>query len=237
MNLHNILATVFVFFVVIYFQGFQVNLRLESRQVRGATSTYPIKLFYLSNTPIILQSALVSNIHTMSALLYKKFGSFFLVRLLGVWKMNSAAGQEEVIGGAAYYLIPPQSMYDVFTNPGRFLIYLTVMVVSCGFFSKFWLDFSGKNSRDVFKQLNDGNMIIAGHSRDVSTVRYLNKHIPIAAILGGVCIALLTVFSDLLGAVGSGTGILLAVNIIYGFYETYKKESNGYEGFMNAVEF
>lgn len=236
-NLHHILATVFVFFVVIYFQGFQVNLRLENRQVRGATNTFPIKLFYLSNTPIILQTALISNLHTMSALLYKKFSGFFLVRLLGVWKVNSSTGQEEIVGGMAYYLIPPNTFYDIIANPTHFVIYLTIIVGSCGLFSKFWLELSGRNSKDILRQLSDGNMVIAGNTRDVSMIRVLNRHIPIAAVLGGVCIALLSVFSDLLGAVGSGTGILLAVNIIYGFYETYKKEANPNENFLNAVEF
>ena len=236
-NLHHILATVFVFFVVIYFQGFQVNLRLENRQVRGATNTFPIKLFYLSNTPIILQTALISNLHTMSALLYKKFSGFFLVRLLGVWKVNSSTGQEEIVGGMAYYLIPPNTFYDIIANPTHFVIYLTIIVGSCGLFSKFWLELSGRNSKDILRQLSDGNMVIAGNNRDVSMIRVLNRHIPIAAVLGGVCIALLSVFSDLLGAVGSGTGILLAVNIIYGFYETYKKEANPNENFLNAVEF
>jgi protein transport protein SEC61 subunit alpha len=236
-NLHHIVATVFVFFVVIYFQGFQVNLRLESHQVRGATSTYPIKLFYLSNTPIILQTALISNLHTMSNLLYKKFGGFFLVRLLGIWKQNATSGQDEVVGGLAYYLVPPSSIYDVVNNPGHFVIYLTVIVVSCALFSKFWLELSGRDTKTVVRQIKEGNMIIAGNSRSASMLHYLNKQIPIAAVLGGVCIALLSVFSDLLGAVGSGTGILLAVNIIYGFYETYKKESNPNENFLSAVEF
>ena len=39
----------------------------------------------------------------------------------------------------------------------------------------------------------------------------LNRYIPIAAAFGGMCIGLLTILADLLGAVGSGTGILLAV--------------------------
>lgn len=39
----------------------------------------------------------------------------------------------------------------------------------------------------------------------------LNRYIPIAAMFGGMCIGLLTIAADLLGAVGSGTGILLAV--------------------------
>ena len=46
----------------------------------------------------------------------------------------------------------------------------------------------------------------------------MNKYIPIAAACGGMCIGLLSVVSDLLGAIGSGTGILLSVSIIYGYY-------------------
>lgn len=60
--------------------------------------------------------------------------------------------------------------------------------------------------------------MIKGH-RDESILRVLEKHIPIAASCGGICIALLTVLADLLGAIGSGTGILLAVTIIYGYFE------------------
>jgi protein transport protein SEC61 subunit alpha len=37
-----------------------------------------------------------------------------------------------------------------------------------------------------------------------------------------------------MGAIGSGTGILLAVNIIYGYFETINKESekSDYTGFF-----
>ena len=36
-----------------------------------------------------------------------------------------------------------------------------------------------------------------------------------------MCIGALTVVADLLGAIGSGTGILLAVTIIYQYYEMF----------------
>ena len=54
-------------------------------------------------------------------------------------------------------------------------------------------------------------------------VKYLNNYIPVAAFCGGVCVGLLTIVADLLGAIGSGTGILLAVTIVYGFFETIHK--------------
>lgn len=38
-------------------------------------------------------------------------------------------------------------------------------------------------------------------------------------MLGGVVIGLLTVLGDLLNVMGSTTGILLSVTILYGYYE------------------
>ncbi|KAK7854327.1 protein transport protein sec61 subunit alpha, partial [Quercus suber] len=60
-NVTNLLATVLVFLIVIYFQGFRVVLPVRSKNARGQQGSYPIKLFYTSNMPIILHSALVSN--------------------------------------------------------------------------------------------------------------------------------------------------------------------------------
>ena len=49
---------------------------------------------------------------------------------------------------------------------------------------------------------------------------------PVAASVGGACIGALSVTSDMLGALGSGTGILLAVTIIYGYFEIAAKEGD-----------
>ncbi len=84
-NLCNLLATVFVFLIVIYFQGFRVDLPVKNVKYRGQQGSYPIKLFYTSNIPIILQTALVSNLYFFSQLLYKRYSSNILVQLLGRW--------------------------------------------------------------------------------------------------------------------------------------------------------
>ena len=55
-NITNLLATILIFLVVIYFQGFRVDLPISSKRGRGMQQVYPIKLFYTSNMPIILQS-------------------------------------------------------------------------------------------------------------------------------------------------------------------------------------
>lgn len=51
------------------------------------------------------------------------------------------------------------------------------------------------------------------------------RYIPTAAAFGGMCIGALTIVADFMGAIGSGTGILLAVTIVYGLFETYDKEA------------
>jgi protein transport protein SEC61 subunit alpha len=65
-NVTNLLATVLVFLIVIYFQGFRVVLPVRSKNARGQQGSYPIKLFYTSNMPIILHSALITNLYFIS---------------------------------------------------------------------------------------------------------------------------------------------------------------------------
>ena len=62
--------------------------------------------------------------------------------------------------------------------------------------------------------------MLQGH-RDspASLKKELNRYIPTAAAFGGMCIGALTIVADFMGAIGSGTGILLAVTIIYQYYE------------------
>ena len=71
-------------------QGFRVDLPVRSKQRRGLQQQYPIKLFYTSNMPIILQSALVSNLYFISQLLFKRYGGNILVQLLGRWRVRAA---------------------------------------------------------------------------------------------------------------------------------------------------
>mmetsp|Transcript_9444 Transcript_9444/g.40882 ORF Transcript_9444/g.40882 Transcript_9444/m.40882 type:complete len:109 (-) Transcript_9444:399-725(-) len=97
------------------------------------------------------------------------------------------------------------------------------MLGACGLFSKLWIEVSGSSARDVARQLRDQNMTIKGH-REQSVVKELNRYIPTAAAFGGICIGILTIMADSLNAIGSGTGILLAVTIIYEYFEIFAKE-------------
>jgi len=231
-NVSNLLATVFIFLVVIYFQGWRVDLPVSYAKYRGQQTKFPIKLFYTSNMPIIFQTALVSNLYFMSQLLYNRYSGNVLVRLLGVWKEpKDNPGSSVPVSGLAYYLSPPLSFNDLGRDPIHAVIYVIFILASCAVFSKMWIEVSGASPRDVAKQLRDQQMVLKGH-RKTSIVHELNRHIPAAAAFGGMCIGLLTVVADLLGAIGSGTGILLAVTIIYQYYEMFEKNHSDPNAFV-----
>ncbi|URE47483.1 protein transport protein SEC61 subunit [Musa troglodytarum] len=179
-NVTNLLATVLVFLIVIYFQGFRVVLPVRSKNARGQQGSYPIKLFYTSNMPIILQSALVSNLYFISQLLYRRYSGNFLVNLLGKWKESEYSGQSIPVGGIAYYITAPSSLADMAVNPFHALFYIVFMLSACALFSKTWIEVSGSSARDVAKQLKEQQMVMPGH-RESNLQKELNRYIPTAA--------------------------------------------------------
>lgn len=81
--------------------------------------------------------------------------------------------------------------------------------------------------------LKSQQMVMRGH-RDESMYKELKRIIPVAAYLGGLLVGALTVAADLIGAIGSGTGILLAVTIIYQYFEMFVKEQAEQGGFESV---
>lgn len=226
-NVTNLLATILVFVLVVYFQGFRVELPVKHAKAKGNQGSYPIKLFYTSNIPIILQTALVSNLYFISQILYKRYPENIFIHLLGRWEEPemSVSGQMRPVGGLAYYVSPPTSFGEIASDPFHAVFYIVFILTACALFSKTWIQVSGTSALDVSKQLRDQQMVMVGH-RTSSMHKQLNRYIPTAAAFGGMCIGALTIVADFMGAIGSGTGILLAVTTIYSCWETVVKESS-----------
>lgn len=117
------------------------------------------------------------------------------------------------VQGLAYYMSPPHKLKDIFVDPIHTVLYITFMLAACALFSKTWIEVSGSGPREVARQLKDQQLVMAGH-REGSMYKELKRIIPTAAAFGGATIGALSVAADLMGALGSGTGILLAVTII-----------------------
>ena len=223
-NMFQVLSSISVFLFVLYLQGFTYQLPIRSTKVRGQIGTYPIKLFYTSNTPIMLQSALTSNVFLISQMLYRRFPNNPIIALLGVWGVRPGTqGPQVALSGLSYYLQPIDSFKELLFDPIKSVIYITFVLGSCALFSKTWIEISGTSPRDIARQFKEQGLVING-KREMNVYKELKRIIPVAAMFGGATIGALSIASDLLGTLGSGASILMASTTIYGYYEAAAKE-------------
>jgi len=228
-NMSGLLATIMIFVAVTYVQGLandKVKLVPERQQHggRGAATAkpYPIKLFYASNMPIILLSALTSSLYFMSQLLFRRYPKNPLVKLLGIWEESSARGSRPV-WGLSYLLSPPRSIAAVLAEPFHSVFYIVFMLVTCALFAHAWVEMTGSGPNAIKAMLKKNGLKPFAVSKRGAWADLQTK-IRTAAALGGMAVATLFIAADLLGAIGSGTGVLMAVTIIYDMWEKAAKD-------------
>jgi preprotein translocase subunit SecY len=103
--------------------------------------------------------------------------------------------------------------------------YMIVYVLACVFFGKFWIEAAGMGPETIANQITSAGLSRPGFRADPRILRdMLDKYIMTVAVLGSIFVGLLAVLADLTGAIGTGTGILLTVSIIYKFYEDFKQQ-------------
>lgn len=73
---------------------------------------------------------------------------------------------------------------------------------------------SGTSPKDIDKEMKKSGESLKG-CRSSFNKPILYKYIPRLAVMGGFLIAILSILSDFVGSLNSGTGILLAVGIVY----------------------
>ena len=136
------------------------------------------------------------------------------------------SSQLHAVSGITYYMSAPHTLKAALLDPLHTAIYIAFMITACALFSKTWIEVSGSGPREVAKQLKDQQMVMAGH-REQSMYKELKRVIPTAAAFGGAILGLLSVTADLMGALGSGTGILMAVTTVYSceFFPLRARES------------
>eukprot|EP00656_Telonema_subtile_P039855 TRINITY_DN4493_c0_g1_i1.p1 TRINITY_DN4493_c0_g1~~TRINITY_DN4493_c0_g1_i1.p1 ORF type:complete len:183 (-),score=39.97 TRINITY_DN4493_c0_g1_i1:262-810(-) len=160
-------------------------------------------------------------------ILYRRFSNNFLVSLLGKWETReySSSGQMFPVGGLAYYITAPHTITDMFNDPIHAIFYITFVLVMCAMFSKVWIGVQRTAPRDMAKKLlAEGKRLKQYRDNEDDIAVALNRYIPTAAAFGGLCIGALTILADFLGAIGSGTGILLAVTMIHQYHEVLQRE-------------
>ena len=96
----------------------------------------------------------------------------------------------------------------------------------CVFFGKIWIEVSGLAPRDIAGQIINSKMQIPGFRRSEKIIeKILKRYIPPLTVLCGIVVGLLSFSADFLGALSSGTGLLLSVGIIQNYAETIAQEA------------
>ncbi|MFW9809180.1 MAG: preprotein translocase subunit SecY [Candidatus Thorarchaeota archaeon] len=231
-SLLSLIVTFVIFFAVIWMESVRVEIPLQYAKYRGMKARYPIKLLYTSNIPVILAQALYANILFFGQMIWGAFnsdGSNPFLSWIGIFERDPDSGRMLATEGLAKYITPPQGVFRLIEEGTEgwlhIFIYSALMILLCWGFSKIWVDISGIAPRDVSRQLLNSGYIIPGFRTSEKVLeRLLERYIPIVAGLGGLLIGILAAAADVMGALASGTGILLMVSIIKQYYEQIAKE-------------
>lgn len=241
-----LLITFAIFMAVIWMESVRVEIPLQYAKYRGMKAKYPIKLLYTSNIPVILAQALYANIIFFGQIIWSNWNRDGLnpfLSWIGIFKEenNRLVAQS----GLARYITPPQGILHIASQPDGIphaIIYTALMILLCWGFSVIWVEISGIAPRDVSRQLLDSGYIVPGFRRSEKVLeRLLDRYIPVVAGLGGFLIGILAAVADIMGALASGTGILLMVSIIKQYYETIAKEQlsqmggEGVQGLLGII--
>jgi len=210
-----ILATIFIFLFAVYAQSMKIQIPLSFGRVRGHGMRWPLNFLYTSNIPVILTAALLANIQLWARLL-ENWGK----PILGTFAGNTPSS------GLVAWIYPPNLVHGMITGSlagidiAHAIVYMVLMVGGAVLFSVFWVQTAGMDAAAQAKKMMASGLQILGFRRDPRVLEaILNRYIPSLTILGGVAIGVLAASADLLGALANGTGILLAVMIIYKLYE------------------
>ena len=174
-------------------------------------------MFYLSNPSGNTGIIVVSVVASLMAL------AFLIINLRTLKKHTLKFTIAGAIVGIilGYLMIPVYGLQTIELNDvAHSLIYILVFVLGSTIFSVFWVNTAGMDSKSIAEQFKAQSIIIPGFRHDPRIIeKVLDKYIPVLTILGGAFVGFLASFADLTSAIGSGTGILLSVMIVYQLYE------------------
>ena len=228
-----ILVTVGIFLVVVWAQSLKVEIPLSFGKIRGYGVKWPLSFFYASVIPVILTAALIANIQLFGGILenaaapcvsggtceglaafasnFGFLGSFVdgqAISGLAFW-VGSTNILESVIRGA----FEPRFLLQGITHILFFMVFSTVFAV-------FWVKTSGMDSKAQAKKISSSGLQMAGFRQDDRVLEsILDRYIMPLTVMGGLAIGFLASITNLVGALVSGTAILLVIMITYQFYQ------------------
>jgi protein transport protein SEC61 subunit alpha len=233
------ITTLIIFVIVIWFESTRIEIPLTYKGYSGYKGKYPMKLLYVSNIPVILVNALYANFLFFGQLLAGPNSALRVnypgldpwLNFIGVFEQSATGPTGNHLiptWGLLWLLTPPQGIADLIAppfGPLRAIIYLIIFIFLCIFLGRLWVDVSGLDPKSISEQILDSGMQIPGFRSSGKIIeRILKRYIPTLVVLNGIIIACLSFTADSMGALTSGTGLLIAIGIIHQYAESISKE-------------
>ena len=235
--LSAIIATVVIFLLVVWAQSLKVEIPLSFGKIRGYVMKWPLSFFYASVIPVILTAALVANIQLFGGILENAAASCVADSCTGLARFASYFGwlgsfvNGQPVSGLAFWM-GSTNILELLIRGGFLPIFLVQGLTHILFFALFstvfavfWVKTSGQDSKSQAHKISSSGLQIAGFRQDERILEsILDRYIMPLTVMGGIAIGLLAAVTDLLGALVSGTAILLVIMIMFQMYQNIAQQ-------------
>ncbi len=230
-----IIVTILIFMVVVWTQSLKVEVPLSYEKLRGYSMKWPLSFFYASVIPVILTAALIVSLQVFGGMLETAAAPCLIQggTCTGVAKFASYFGflghfvQGQPVSGLAFWM-GSSNLLELTIRGGflpRYLLqgltHTIVYVILSTLFAVFWVKTSGMDAKSQAHKITASGLQIAGFRQDERVLEsILERYILPLTVMGGVAIGLLASITNLMGALISGTAILLVIMIFFQFYQS-----------------
>ncbi len=232
-----ILATLVIFLLVVWAQSLKVEIPLSFGKIRGYTIKWPLSFFYASVIPVILTAALMANIQLFGSLIENATincasgACSGLARFASYFSFFGTFVNGQPVSGLAFWM-GSTNILDLIIRGGLLSKYLLQGITHILFFvafstlfSVFWVKTSGMDAKTQAHKISASGLQVSGFRQDERIIEsILDRYIMPLTVMGGAAIGVLAATTDLLGALVSGTAILLVIMTTYQFYQNIAQQ-------------
>ncbi|MCL5018814.1 MAG: preprotein translocase subunit SecY [Candidatus Pacearchaeota archaeon] len=229
-----IIVTALIFMIVIWVQSLKVEVPLSYGRLRGYSVKWPLAFFYTSNMPVILTAALLVSFQVFGGVIETAAAPCLIEggECAGLAKIASSLGflghfvNGQPVSGLAFWM-GSSNLLELTIRGGflpRYLLqgltHVLFYVLLSTIFSVFWVKTSGMDAKTQAHKIAASGLQIAGFRQDERVLEsILERYIMPLTVMGGIAIGILASITNLMGALISGTAILLVIMIFFQFYQ------------------
>jgi len=216
-DLVGLIATLIITILLIYLSSMRVEIPITSPRLYTIKSRVPLQFLYVTNIPVLFIGILYSNVIVFATLIRRYLSVFLPAQIADFLVKYDEQGR--VIGGLAYYLSSPHGIISAMYDPGHTIIYSILVIVFAIIFGLMWVEVAGLNPSAQAQQLISSGFEVPGLRRNPKILeQVLAKYIYPLTVLSSIIVALIAIVADILGAYGTGMGLLLAIGILQQYY-------------------